>query len=453
MSGAELRSGQDIQSTEKRRSSLPSSRHKRIAAVLASRFEASRWTQDDIARSAARHLPERFQHHAPALAEALLNRFPQRYAPDAAQLKPALLAWPQLGRLVQHCDKTGAWPSFPLEPPRMQPVAPFDALDLPRLETIADLADWLLLSPEQLDSLIDRTGWYEAQPLPPLRKYFYRISTKSGGGVRLIEAPKPRLKTVQRQIQRRILHAVPSHPDSFGYVPGRSAIHAAQRHAGEALVLAFDLERYFTSLSYGRVFALFRMLGYPAAVAHGLSGLCTLATPARIRQKMPYDQRQALLTPHLPQGAPSSPALANLLTYRLDRRLGALGRTIGANYTRYADDLVFSGDRAIRAQLVSAVPDIVQAEGFRLNRAKTRAMRQTQRQLVLGLVVNQTVSVPRKEIDRLRATIHGQAWRHDPAALARLLGQIGWVAQANPAKGAKLYAQLERAQAHRGPAP
>ncbi|MEO0936762.1 MAG: reverse transcriptase family protein [Pseudomonadota bacterium] len=411
--------------------------------ALASRLEASRWSGEAIERLIARHLPAPFQRHAGPLARDLMGAFPLRYAPDAARLMPALLAWPQLDRLVKHCEKTGLWPTPLLAPPRMLPVPPFDHFDLPVLETIGELADWLLLTPEQLDALADRTGWREAQPLPPIRNYFYRISAKAGGGVRLIEAPKPRLKAVQRVIQRGILDRIPPHKDSFGFTKGRSVIGAAQRHAGEEIVIAFDLQRYFTSITYGRVHALFRHFGYPASVAHALSALCTLATPARIRAQLPYHQRQALKVPHLPQGAPSSPALANLLTYTLDRRLSALARALGAQYARYADDMVFSGDAMIRAPLLRAVPQIVRDEGFRLNAAKTRVMTRAQRQLVLGLVVNERVTVPRKEIDRLRATIHGGAWQRDPAALASLLGQIGWVAQVNPARGAKLYAQLE----------
>ena len=95
--------------------------------------------------------------------------------------------------------------------------------------------------------------------------------------------------------------------------------------------------------------------------------------------------RRALAAPHLPQGAPSSPHLANLCVQRLDRRLAGYAAAAGAVYTRYADDLTFSGAAGLApARLVRAVTQIVAEEGFTVNRAKTRVQRATQRQLVTG---------------------------------------------------------------------
>lgn len=99
---------------------------------------------------------------------------------------------------------------------------------------------------------------------------------------------------------------------------------------------------------------------------------------------MPFEQRQALMEPHLPQGAPSFPALANLLTYRLDRRLAGLARSLKANYTRYADDLTFSGDRGVRDAVLTTVREIVEEESFKIRTGKTRAMSCYRRQMVLG---------------------------------------------------------------------
>ncbi|WP_159807493.1 reverse transcriptase family protein [Litoreibacter roseus] len=377
----------------------------------------------------------------------MIVEFPQRYAPDANRIAEMLSKQLVVRRLFKHCNKADVWPSLPLEPPRMLPVAPFDALVLPTLHTAIDLADWLLLTPEQLDAFVDRNGWRETHPMPGVNNYFYRMSPKSSGGLRLIEAPKPRLKSLQRLINHRILAKVPTHPDSFGFVRGRNCIGAAQRHAGEEVVIGLDLKNYFSSLRYGRVYAFFRHLGYPVSVAHGLSGICTIVTPSRIRQRMPYEQRQTLMEPHLPQGAPSSPALANLLTYRLDRRLAGLARSLGANYTRYADDLTFSGDSGVRDAVLTTVPEIVEEEGFRIRTGKTRIMPCYRRQMVLGIVVNETINISRKEFDRLKAIIHQKAWKNDPAEFEKILGQIGWVEQVNPSKAQKLYAKLELANA------
>lgn len=329
----------------------------------------------------------------------------------------------------------------------MRPVAPFDNLALPALHTTSDLADWLLLTPEQLDAFVDKNGWRETHPMPGVKNYFYRMSPKSSGGVRLIEASKPRPKSLQRLINHRILANVPPHPDSFGFVPGRNCIGAAQRHAGEEIVIGLDLKNYFSSLHYGRVYALFRHLGYPVSVAHELSGICKIVTPSRNRQHMPFEQRQTLMAPHLPQGAPSSPALANLLTYRLDRRLAGLARSLGANYTRYADDLTFSGDSGIRDAVLTTVPEITQDEGFKIRKSKTRVMSCHRGQMVLEIVVKEAINIPRKDFDQLKATIDQRAWEKDPAEFERIFGQIGWVAQVNPNKARKLYAKLTLATA------
>lgn len=381
------------------------------------------------------------------LTNCLLTEFPQRFAADAHRIAEVLSKQPVMRRLDQHCTKADVWPSISLDPPQMQPVSPFDALELPVLNTISELADWLFVTPVQLDSYVDKNGWREMHPMPGVNNYFYRTSPKSNGGLRLIEAPKPRLKSLQRLINHRILANVPVHPSSFGFVRGRNCIGAAQRHAGEDVVISLDLKNYFSSIRYGRVYAFFRHLGYPVSVAHSLSGICTIITPSRIRKRMPFEQRQALMEPHLPQGAPSSPALANLLTYRLDRRLAGLARALGANYTRYADDLTFSGDRGVQAMVLSTVPEIVEEEGFKIRPGKTRVTSCYQRQIVLGIVVNETISIPRKEYDRLKAIIHQKAWKNDPAEFEKILGQIGWVAQVNPRQAHKLYAKLELANA------
>ena len=145
-----------------------------------------------------------------------------------------------------------------------------------------------------------------------------------------------------------------------------------------------------------------------------------------------------LATPHLPQGAPTSPALANLAAFRLDRRLQGLATAAGARYTRYADDLVLSGSHRLHA-LAPLVARIAAEEGFRVNPSKTRLMSRAGRQTVTGIVVNERPNVPRAEYDRLRALLHNAA-RDGPGELdrAHVLGRIAWVAALNPARGAKL---------------
>jgi retron-type reverse transcriptase len=169
------------------------------------------------------------------------------------------------------------------------------------------------------------------------------------------------------------------------------------------------------------------------------------------------DVRRRLLSrlvhQHLPQGAPSSPALANAVAYRLDARLAGLAADLGATYTRYADDLAFSGPQTLPLhRLLPGIRLIAAAEGFRVRPDKTRVAAAHQRQRLTGLVVNTAPAVPRNEYDALRALLHNCA-RTGPEAQnraghkdfqAHVRGRIEWVTASHPGRGAKLRALYER---------
>jgi hypothetical protein len=161
--------------------------------------------------------------------------------------------------------------------------------------------------------------------------------------------------------------------------------------------------------------------------------------------------------PHLPQGAPTSPALANLCTYRIDCRLQGLAQRAGADYTRYADDLAFSGDKAFEKgvnRFSTHVAAILMEEGFNVNFRKTRIMRQGVRQHLTGLVINHHVNVMRPDFDRLKAILTN-CIRHGPESQNRedhplfrfqLDGRIAFVEMVNRAKGErlrKLFSEIE----------
>jgi retron-type reverse transcriptase len=167
------------------------------------------------------------------------------------------------------------------------------------------------------------------------------------------------------------------------------------------------------------------------------------------------DQQALYRVPHLPQGAPTSPALANLLAWRLDCRLHRLARVAGANYTRYADDLAFSGDANFARGLGrfrAAVGTILREEGFWLNTAKTRIMHRHTRQRVTRIVVNEHCNIGRAEFDALKATLHncvrtgraGQNRAAVPDFRDYLAGRIAWVEQINPERAAKLRLLFEQ---------
>jgi hypothetical protein len=159
------------------------------------------------------------------------------------------------------------------------------------------------------------------------------------------------------------------------------------------------------------------------------------------------------MTAHLPQGAPTSPALSNLVAFKLDRRLRGLARACGIAYSRYADDLAFSGDRAFERRLDDFVPRvaaIAMDEGFRVRFRKTRVMRSGTQQKLAGLVINQRVNAPRSEVDVLRALLHNAA-KHGPASQnrvghpdfqAHLEGRIAWIAASHERQGERLRRML-----------
>jgi RNA-directed DNA polymerase len=318
------------------------------------------------------------------------------------------------------------------------------------LATPADLAALLAVDLGQLAFLADAKGWNTD---PRRSHYRSRWVPKRRGGRRLIEAPKARLKDAQRRLLRAVLDRVPPHPAATGFAPGASVHRHGARHAGQRWVLKMDLADFFAHVGSGRVGAIFRALGYPRAVRRLLVGLCTTKPPAALLRGADPVERALHGRRRLPQGAPTSASLANLAAYPLDGRLSALAASIGARYSRYADDLAFSGER-IPEWLVPQVAAIGIEEGFPMQLRKTRRMGRSVRQEVTGLVVNVDPAPRREAYDRLRAVLH-QAGLDGPAAANReghtdfrayLRGRIDWVAGGRDHRRAKLEALFRRIQ-------
>ncbi|SEK65258.1 Reverse transcriptase (RNA-dependent DNA polymerase) [Blastococcus sp. DSM 46786] len=355
-------------------------------------------------------------------------------------------------------------------PPRVVRWEPVPtAVVRPRLPTVelsdlSALARLLGLDQGELAWFTDARNLERTVP-EPLRHYRWRAVDRPAG-VRLLAAPKPRLKEIQRRLLRHVLDAVPVHGAAHGCVPDRSVRTAAAPHAGAAVVLRMDLEHFFGSVPAPRVHGLLLgQAGLPEPVAHAVTGLVTTVLPAAVWRRVPLPDDVGarerhrrlgarLAVPHLPQGAPTSPALANLVCFRLDRRLAALADAFGATYTRYVDDLTFSGGpRVGRGRLAALVGEVAREEGFRVNAAKTRAISSARRQDVLGIVVNDHPALPRRERDALRALLHNCAthgWAtqlrgRDPATFRdHVLGRVAWAASVDPASGARLRALADR---------
>ena len=267
---------------------------------------------------------------------------------------------------------------------------------------------------EELIVLADRRGISRSSPDQRARHYRYAWIPKPSGGHRLVEAPKWRLRTAQRRILDGILNHIPPHDAAHGFREGRSVVTFAQQHVGREVVMRVDLQAFFASVFAARVIGMLRTAGYPEEVSRTLAALCTHRTPSDVLaaspERDPIDLAR-LRTPHLPQGAPTSGALANLAAYRLDVRVAGLAASSARRYSRYADDLVLSGDR----ELARAAPTIVARlaaiaidEGFSLNFRKTRVMTASARQRITGIVVNEKL---------VRSAQRARAASRDPAQL------------------------------------
>jgi hypothetical protein len=326
---------------------------------------------------------------------------------------------------------------------------------VPPLATTKELATWLGLDVPNLIALADRRS-ISRNAEPFRRHYRYTWIPKRSGGRRLLEAPKPRLRTVQRAILDGIVAHIPPHTAAHGFRIGHSVVGCATPHVGHDVVIRVDLAAFFTSIFRARIAAIFRTAGYPEEVAAFLAALTTHATPRDVIQgSEDRIERMRLRTPHLPQGAPSSGALSNLAAYRLDVRVAAFAASLDATYTRYADDLILSGPRSLTRSaptIVARLGAIAHDEGFTLNFRKTRVMTASDRQQVTGIVVNERPSIARGDLDRLRALLHncihtGPAVQNrDQHAdfRAHLLGRIAWVASVAPEKGARLRAMFDQ---------
>ncbi len=381
-----------------------------------------------------------------SLAEKLIVEFDQAPRPTARQIAE---------RIRAHDGYVKAWAaghgriSIGQIAPQMAPAAGAPRTwKIPEITTLGDLADTLRLHPDDLGWLISRT--------PEHYRHAWRTKPRSGR-FRLIESPKVLLKFAQRQVLRKILHAIPPHEAARGFRAGCSIRDFVGPHVAKTLLVRFDLEDFFPSITTARVMSIFLTAGYPESVARALTRLTTHAAPASVldEKELAWPERRRLATPHLPQGAPTSPALANLSAFPLDCRLAGLAKAVGADYTRYADDLLFSGGTGFAREarrFEVTVGAILLEEGFRPNHHKTRMLRQGQKQHAAGLVLNEKPNIDRREFDRLKAILtncvrHGPASQNrenHPEFASHLRGKLAWVGFIHPGKEAKLRAMFEQ---------
>jgi hypothetical protein len=434
-----------------------------VARDLAEILVAGRWEFDALDVRGGRALVRRGRWFRPLLGR-LLAAFPTAgVRPCAVRVAAFLATDPGFQRACRN-PKGLAVTGRKQPTPEMAPApGPPAGWAVPTIVTPAALAERLGLDPGELDWFADCQAREARGAAGPLRHYHYRWQAKRSGSARLVEAPKPRLKAIQRALLRDVLALIPPHDAAHGFRPGRSIRTHIAPHVGRPVVVTLDLCDFFPTIMAARVCALFRTAGYPEPVARRLAGLCTNSVPTDVWSdpSCPFHAqelwrvRRLYRQPHLPQGAPTSPALANLAAFHLDARLSGLATALGVRYTRYADDLAFSGGltlaRAIERVIVQ-VGAIALEEGFSVQHRKTRVMRQGVRQRVTGVIVNAHPNVARDAFDLLKATLHN-CIRHGPDSenraghsdfRAHLAGRIAHVAGLNPARGRRLQALFDR---------
>ncbi len=431
------------------------------AAMLISRVVLSGPFTKAAITSALSQLRGRETRPIGIMTRTLVDTLGANQRPRLRAVARVLSARPRFCRLIEML--AAMTESAELPPPSMQPAAGApEGWHLPALPNVMALADWLNLDLPTLHWL--SAPWRsDHESGGPMQHYRYRWVPRKGRPPRLLEAPLPQLKAVQRRILEGILEPIPPHPAAHGFVKGRGIVSFATPHTNQRCVLRMDLQDFFPSIRRGRVLRVFLTAGYPEAVATILANLCTAVTPASVRQAglagvplaVAWPLRALLQNRHLPQGAPTSPALANFCAYALDLRLTGLATKFAARYTRYADDLLFSGGDDFRRDAQRCeiqIGAILLEAGFAAAHRKTRRMPSSVAQRAVGLSLNIHASVPRQQRDELKAILtnclrHGptsQNRSHHPDFRAHLLGRISHIAHVHPVSAEKLRQLFER---------
>lgn len=338
---------------------------------------------------------------------------------------------------------------------------PGKRVELPKLKTQEELAAWLGITPARLKWL----AWPRSHSPHGVRKrsfgppnrvqhYYEAVRAKPDGRKRYLGVPKRELKAVQRKILDGILRKLPVGDCAHGFCRGRSVLTNAREHVGHEIVIHLDLAHFFNSINAKRVSGLFSSLGYPPPVATTLTLLCTYHVHPQVAAEFAKNYGRAV---HrcLPQGAPTSPAISNLICCRLDVRLSALARRFEARYTRYADDLTFSGDDELlegQKSFLTLARRIIREEGLFLAKNKLKIARKGSRQSVTGIVVNRQPGVSRARRRKLRAILHRcsmgrpeeQNRLKHPNFKEYLQGWVSYVQMVNPQHGQNLQAAFDK---------
>lgn len=246
-------------------------------------------------------------------------------------------------------------------------------------KTLAELSRLLGFGETNIDPLINFPIEYTTFQIP-----------KKKNGLRTIEVPSKKLKSIQKKIVKKIFNKLYIYPAATAYQKRRSIVDNAKLHIKQAIIINIDLQDFFGSIHEKKIEQFFKQSGWSNKAAKYLTRLCV------------YNN-------HLPQGAPTSPALSNLVNFFLDYRLDKLTKKWGGIYSRYSDDLTFSfkNENSDLHKFRYMVKLIIKDEGYKIQfKKRVRIRRKHQQQIITGLVVNDKVNVPRSTRRRIRAIEH-----------------------------------------------
>lgn len=313
---------------------------------------------------------------------------------------------------------------------------------LPNIKTAEELSKAMAISVGELRFLsynrtISKISHYKRFYIP-----------KKTGGKRLISAPMPRLKNAQYWILENILNKIPLNDAAHGFISKKSIVTNALPHVKAEVVINIDLKDFFPSITYKRVKGVFRKMGYSEQVATIFGLICTEpdCDPIELDGELYY---AAGTERFLPQGAPTSPAITNIICKKLDARVKGLAAKYNFVYTRYADDLTFSasGEAVTHTKtLLGLLHRIIKSESLTLHPDKLRVLRNGARKEVTGIVVNDKPAVNPKELHKFRALLYqiekdgigGKHWNNSPHLLSSIKGYASFVNMVDPAKGKPL---------------
>lgn len=289
-------------------------------------------------------------------------------------------------------------------------------LSLPILEDADDLSQSIRLPKEVISKFSVNND-----------RYYHRIEMKKkSGGIRHIESPIKELKAIQRWVLRYILDKLSPSVYAKGFVKNKSIFDNAKPHEGNQYVLNIDLRDFFTNVQASHVYTLFKNIGYNNNIAFSLTSFCTKGG-------------------YLPQGAPTSPALSNLVCLRLDHRVSTYCKKRALTYTRYADDICISGNKILILQKASyLIKDIINDEGFTVNSKKEKFLGPKVRREVTGLTVTPKITISKKNYCIYRKRIYDLVRTEIQNKHEIIQGIISFVRSIDKEKGKKLFAFYDK---------